>query len=176
MTGLADILYGKQPDATFFQGDILRDVALFRAPEKLLLARQVGACERLVELVPIETVPDAFVQGLENILVPTFRTTAMILSQTCDIEHRDFILIAPIFPLSQIEQQTRREAIMKDKVNYRFYLPSIDALPESFVDLQIINTILKEHLSLDQRMASLSDRGRHMLAEKIHRFFCRPFI
>ena len=58
-----------------------------------------GAQMRVVDPA---SVSDAFSEGLEWVGVTAKTTYVMVLSQTCDIEHRQFTAICPVFPLSNI--------------------------------------------------------------------------
>jgi hypothetical protein len=49
-------------------------------------------------------------------------------------------------------------------------------MEESFVDLQIINPIKREHLIKENRIAVLSDYGRSVLAEHLRDFYGRVEI
>lgn len=122
-------------------------------------------------------IPDAFERGLERVLVNASLNTVMILSHSCDIGHRDFVAVAPIFLLSSVLNADRRRSIRNYQVNYRFYLPhhtiSID---DSYVDFAIINTVMNSSIDATKRILSLDEQGRALLIHGLYIYFCRPII
>jgi len=104
----------------------------------------------------------------------------MLLSQTCDIQQRSQIIIAPIDPLEWVESnETKRQTIRARRTNYWFYLPQMDTvIQDSVVDLQMISYIPKQLVSphLSSKVLSLSDWGRHHLAWALSTYFGRPIL
>jgi hypothetical protein len=116
---------------------------------------------------------------------------AIVISQTCDCqpEHSEYLLVAPIFPLNQLmpdEDLTAEEITnfkrdlggnrLKDQV----FLPSIGALPESWLDLRQIFSISSEHFHSKafepsrRRITSLSQKGHYFFLMRLSFFLCRP--
>jgi len=122
--------YNENPDENLYQGDILRNFPIVILPDQLEIARPTipaKVSEGIIEAeLKLESeLPDAFSKGTEIILASAYRTNIMIISQSCDIELREFVAVAPILPLEQIESKSRRDAIKGNRVNYRFYLPPV---------------------------------------------------
>ncbi len=136
----------------FYQGDILTDSPFF-------------------------IIPKDFGKKNKNIHIEEF--TVMILSQTCDIQHRDFIVIAPVITIEKLEKSRvvnsdQIRSLRQQKTKYWFYLPNDNNFPESYVEFTKIVSIPKKLLDKKKRIKSLSDLGRHWLAYKISDFFGRP--
>ena len=152
--------YSPNPDnENFYQGDILRDYPIAILPDK-----------RFPEIV----YEDDEYSGTVMIRAKISSTNIIIISQTCDIKNREFVAVCPVFPIERLEAN-QLEQLKKGKINYRFWLPPIDGvLHESYADFVIINAIKRESLDINQRLASLSERYRSHLTERIHQYFCRP--
>jgi hypothetical protein len=114
-----------------------------------------------------------------------FVSPGMIITQTCDIGHRDYIHVCPVITF---ESHMRRAKESHDEQNindansllgsirsknkdvfYMIYLPPYSnpatglTVEESYIDLTSLSSISPDQLSLDDRAYSLSDKGRHML-------------
>ncbi|MBA7521422.1 hypothetical protein ES705_13529 [subsurface metagenome] len=168
--------YNENPEPkTFFQVDVIDDVQILLAREDIEIIRptKIKICPRVIK--KYSELNDAFSKGIEVVLADAYITPILIISQTCDIKKRDFVHVSPIFPLARIEGKTRRESVVKGKTNYRFYLPSINQLEDSYADLSIINSVKMDQLNIQNRIVSLSDHYRHHLAYKLSNFFSRPF-
>jgi len=154
--------YEDDPDSNnFYQGDVLKDYDIIILPDKT-------AKSQLVETSVSTT-------GTAQMFVKKLRASIMIISQTCDILHRDFVAICPVFPISRLANNERKDAVRGGKVNYRFWLPEkIGYIEESYVDFQIINTIKRDNLDLTSRVVALTDRYRTHLTNCLYKFFCRP--
>jgi len=172
--------YNENPDENFYQGDILRHFPIVILPDQLEIARPITTTEDKgiieAELRLESELPDAFSKGTELVLASAHRRNVMIISNTCDIDNREFVAVVPIFSLVQVEGKHRRDSIKGNKLNYRFYLPPVGDLVESYADFTIINSVRKDRLDIVNRIASLTDFYRHHLADALHRFFCRPFL
>jgi len=160
-----------RPDV-FFQGDILQNFPVTILPQEIQIFRR----HETPSICPETDLSNAFSAGPEQVVAQAYKTHVIILSQTCDIQQREFVVIAPIQPITQVTNKQRRQGIVEGRVNYRFWLPSSDVLRESFVELTILNSVPKSMLNVHHRILSLSDMARHHLAETLHRFFCRPFF
>ncbi len=158
-----------------YQGDVFKDQIVITIPPNIQILREIE--NREFKSFNLEELSDAFEhkEG-ELTVVHAVKTNIIILSQTCDIERREFISIAPVFPLIKIESEKKKESIRNHKFNYRFYIAESDVLSESYAELSLINSIKKEILILDKRICSLSDYSRQWLQYTLNRYFCRPFI
>jgi hypothetical protein len=109
------------------------------------------------------------------------KITVMILSQSCDIQRRNNVIICPVYNLNEFVTDKavnadRLRSIRERKIYYWFYLPGFNNLPESIADLQTMiyvpRTALEKHLS--KRILSLSNLGRHHLGWTLANYFGRP--
>jgi hypothetical protein len=157
-------------ERVFYQGDILRNVPVTTLPLQIEILRP----DRNPPVCMEADVPDAFGERTELVVAEAYKTNVMILSQTCDIQQRAFVVVAPVQSMTQVTNRDRRRAIMEGKVNHRFWLPAATDLEESYVELTILNSVPKELLRIENRFLSLSDGARHQLTDTLHRFFCRP--
>lgn len=106
----------------------------------------------------------------------------MLLSQSCDIQRRKYIIIAPVITIQELERtgesnSNQIRALREQKINYWFYLPedgSANILPESYVEFTKITHIPRDLLDKNKRVKCLSDLGRHWLGFKLGNFFGRP--
>ncbi|MHA1395919.1 MAG: hypothetical protein ACTSRZ_20640 [Promethearchaeota archaeon] len=156
-----------------FQGDIFCNQIIITIPPNIQIIRKNKNEEYRV--FKLEELPDAFTNK-ELIIVYAIKSNIIVLSQTCDIEHREFISIAPVFPLTNINNIDKINSLKNNKVNYRFYIPESKNLEESYAELTLIHSIPKEYLKLENRISSLSDYSRHLLQDQLNRYFCRPFV
>ena len=167
-------------DERLHQGDIIRDMPVVLVPESglhIVYEQHSEFYPRSATIHQASEVPDAFAEGLERVIANAYKSRVIILSQTCDIEHRDLIAIAPLFPLSSVTSADRRRGIMKYKMNYRFYLPSYDnIIDDSYVDFVIINTVKRDLVPIDKRILSLDEHGRSLLIHSLYQYFCRPVL
>jgi hypothetical protein len=157
-----------------FQGDIIKDFPFYILENgQPMKKNSAGLFELDKDILKNKSAFLMFKSKKQNI---------MILSQTCDIQFRNNIIICPVFNLEEfisanvVNADTAR-SIRERKKNHWFYLPAYGQLPESIADLQsmvyISQDIIGDYLS--NRIASLSDLGRHHLAYSLSIFFGRPF-
>lgn len=167
-----------QDPKRFFQGDILKNFPVTILPDIIKIVRLQDKLKNfsVAHVYEKDKLKDAFVNGSEPVLAKASLMNIMILSQTCDIEHRDFISIAPIFPITNIENKSKREVIRKKRVLYRFHLPAEGKFEESFLDITTINSVRRTTLKLEHRTLSLSHFGRSHLIYFIYNYFNRPFL
>jgi len=169
------------------QGDLIASVPVVKLPPALLLLRARQEQQdlehgTLAQLVEASQLPDAFADGLEWIAVTALVAHVIVLSQTCDIEHREFVAISPVYPLGAISNPDTTGAVRQGKVHHRFFLPAAEAhclpeatdLPDSWAELSVINSVPRDRLPLDERIASLTVQGQNRLAAHLNRFFTRP--
>lgn len=107
--------------------------------------------------------------------------SVMAISQTCDAQRRESIILAPIFSFSYMREKGLTEWKLNEvrgrKLNYWFYLPELSGvLGESLVDFQLIRYFSRETVEAYKtiKTVSLSDWGRHHLSWALSNFFGRP--
>lgn len=165
----------------FFQGDIFRDLYITPSSSAPLIVRSVTNTKEIHQggalLSTQENTEDFFSDDFETIAIKAIRTNIIIVSQTCDIQNREFVIIAPIFSLSRIESVTKARAIKEGKTFYRFYFPAKEGvIEESYADLTLLNSIKKDLLPPNKQLLSLTDFYRNHFTYNLNRFFCRPFM
>jgi len=142
------------PDEAFYQGDILVDTPCFVDRE------------------------DRNEAEIENASIK--RLSVMILSQTCDILRKKFVIIAPVVTVQDLQETgvvnaDQIRSLKKQDIKYWFYLPAHEDFPDSYVEFTKITHTSISNLIKNKRMKSLSDLGRHWLSYKVSDFFGRPF-
>jgi len=126
----------------------------------------------------------------EQIVVNSKLNNIILLSQTCDLQRKKTVIIAPILDLDFLEKSLKEnepnEQKVKNKLNSLkarkfedqmipyFYLPTISSFPDRYIDFNLIQSVPIENIKIDNRILSFSDKGRHWLAYKLNAFFGRP--
>lgn len=160
------------PD-TLFQGDIINDFPFFIF-DNLQLIRKSEDGTFIESGDQTQTENSLFALEAKHIKV-------LILSQTCDIQNRNNIIICPIYDIESLLEdgtltEKRAESLRANKFNYWFHLPKCDALKESLADLQTIQYVPKNMLEKykTNRLVSLDDLGRHRIGWFLANYFGRP--
>lgn len=103
-----------------------------------------------------------------------FQADAMVLSMSCDIDHKDYLLLTPVLPLD-----TFKGDVIQLKSNMIFnnmYIPGMD---NKFVNFEFINSYNKKLLlnGIDnnriKRIASLNQLGYYLFIVKLTVFLMR---
>lgn len=178
---------GEYDTDKLYQGDILDNFPFFILPGEEFNLLEENFLEdveqRNYRIEQYETVP-----ARENLVsaVDVKRSRVAVLSQTCDIQQRDFVMIAPVFPLARLIAsgdirgggESMLRARKEGKYNYLFYLePDTDgSITESVIDLQQMHYFSKQLVlaQKDNRILAMSDWGQHHLGWKLSCFFGRP--
>jgi len=196
---LAKDWYEQEPDLTsFYQGDIIRDVPVIFLPDKIskwFILRPGGAdSKKHIDTVlrgeickwfqsfPEGQLKDVWTFGEkeEYVAAKAFLVNVTILTQSCDIENRNYYQIAPIYPETK-QKQSALEHLRQNGLNYAFYLPAVAPYLEenSYVDLAHTCVVPKAFFPRDSvRMrlaARLTDLARTSLQEQLAHYFGRPF-
>ena len=139
-----------------YQGDILSSYNFLIPP----IGKPFAVAEKGESPVPITDIIAAGIHP-KQIIANTIETSAIIITQTCDAQRREFISVCPIFPLEQMKHDLAEkwgkqrvsnfiEDLRNHKINYYLYLPAINtnkvSVPESYVDLQVINSLPLQNL------------------------------
>jgi hypothetical protein len=162
-----------QNQQIYFQGDILKDFPFY------VLDRTVSVDKKETGVYEPSGVLNDSNIGLK--VIEKKLETIILLSQSCDLQRREYVLICPVFKLEDLvsEQILNKETvglIKKRKLYYLFYLPGTESFPESIADFQHIYHIPRSELEglMDKRILSLSDNGRHHLGWALANYFGRP--
>jgi hypothetical protein len=102
----------------------------------------------------------------------------MVLSQTCDVQRRENIIVCPVYRLQDFSfKKDEVESIKKRKTGYWFYLPKLDGIiEESIADFQTIYYVSRGTLDVykQNKISTLTDWGRHHLGYALSNYFGRP--
>jgi len=154
-----------------YQGDILEDFPFYILDKPQPVKKEEDGSFSMEQQT---TTTDLQVVGSKTQRV-------ILLSQTCDLQRRNNVMICPVHELAQfIEDNTLNADSVKsirDRKNYYFfYLPAFNGLPESIADLQTIiyvpRAVITAHIL--NRIVPMSDLGRHHLGWSLANLFSRP--
>jgi hypothetical protein len=182
-------LYAATPSSDLEQGDVLTGIPFVLIPPfPLKIAKP--AVGNVASIEEIKSLGD-FEEGEgKSALVDVFLRRVMIISQSCDILHREVVAVCPVYSIEEYKTRIMQlpgwdeakakkridDDISQRKTNYLFYLPPAGSFPASVADFQYINTVDKEFLKIENRVLSLSDLGRNVLSHGLLVFFSRPAI
>ena len=109
-----------------------------------------------------------------------FRGLSMLVSNSCDIDNKPFMLIAPCFELSHFASEPRLADISRNTVTNLFCLTHIPGDRSIVSDLSLIDAVsvdnVKDRLSSGaaRRVCSLSEVGWYLLISKLTVHLMRP--
>src|ERR1700758_169539 len=126
--------------SSFYQGDIVRDVPIIFLPDKiskwLLLRPDPRAAKHVDDVLGGEMckwlevrdeghLSDAWQHGKreEFVAAKAQRLNVLILTQSCDIVHRDYYQIAPIYP-ETAQKEASLPFVRENELNFTFFLPA----------------------------------------------------
>jgi len=187
----ASIWYDSHPDAgARYQGDVLNGI-----PVVLMPPHGDGSWIALRPSPPI-TVPEAkagrtpksfrphadgsqsnpWAGGNELVLALATKAKVMLVTQTCDLDHRNAYQVAPIFDVSKLDEM-KLESLRAGGIKYMLHLPSDPPrLPEeSYVDLSQITTVHKSYFRAAQLIERLTPRAIFELQSYLAKLHGRPF-
>ncbi len=186
----AKAAYYVEPGAKLSQGDLVKDVPWGLLPDPTTVCRpnNKDAEHGKAYYTPRHLTKQggvAFGGGTELIHAQARLGMAMVLWHDCEIDKFEekekpkedwFAAVAPVLPLSLIQQADQRERVVAGDRIQLFPLPPLEPvnLPDSFVDLRHIWSV-KQTLLTD-RVASLGDVGRNALYEHLFTFLTRNRI
>lgn len=118
--------------------------------------------------------------GIGHFLARGQEINVIVLSQDCEIDKDDGrapVLVAPVFPISVIQDQEALNAVVSRK-RYPFLpLPEIQGvIKPSYADLRCISYIDRKLIAAAERKKSMSANGVEELVKQIIAFFTHvPF-
>jgi len=183
--------YDSDPDPNgFFQGDILERVPVVFMPPagsgKWVLLRPsfpVTLEQALAGNTPkgfrpfvAGTAPEEWKTPDELVLAKATRRVVMVITQTCDLERRNSVQVAPVYPARSLSE-SKQASLEKNEVNYLFYLPMSghDLTEKSFADLSQITSVHNSYMREAKLAKRLSNEGRARLQMHLAKFHGRPF-
>lgn len=182
-----------EPDQ-LYQGEILVNVPILNMPKPtrwLLLRTKSG--RRVHDALANGTVP-----GLVNVLdsnqsgelwysdglgdfamAQLDKRPVLVLSQTCDVQNKDFIQVAPILPARASGGDETDLANLKSGqiLNAFWLMPYLPHIPiDSFADLTLIQAVHRSYMRRIQpdQHFRLSPGRTRLLQQSITRYFGRP--
>lgn len=188
----AEDWYDADPDvASSYQGDVIDGVpVVFIPPGKVsnwTLLRPnspvtpqealAGRTPKVFLPRPEQAVGDAWSYGgAEFVLARASRDRVMIVTQSCDIEHRNFIQVAPVFSAANL-QPNRSALLGANEIKYLFFLPSDKRLlaEDSYADLSLITCVHKSYLRTGKLIVRLASPTVTKLQAHLAAFHGRPF-
>ncbi len=190
--------YEPKPDfSSFYQGDIVRDVPVIFLPDKIskwFLLRPDPAGKKLVDDVLRGDIPKWFESRPEGQVADAWQhekreeyvaakgrlTNVMIVTQSCDIEQRNYYQIASIYQETE-QKESALERLKENDLYYTFYLPAFAPhIPvNSYADLSHITLAPKAYFprnTVEARLgARLTELARTALQKQLADYFGRPF-
>lgn len=163
----------------FYQGDVVKNFPFFIFKENFNYLKKL---KKVNTYETVKTEKESFNNGDALLAINAKLNNIIILSQTCDIQERENIIIAPVYPLKPLEDSGvltngKSGLIKKRKINYWFYLPKFESVIEdSLVDLQTIHYMPKVILDnyKQNKIITMTDWGRHHLGWALNNYFGRP--
>jgi hypothetical protein len=191
MTIDASDWYDATPDPVgFFQGDILEGVPVVVMPPagsgKWVLLRPglpvtrdqalAGNTPKVFRPFVAGTAPDEWVTPDELVLAKATKRAIIVITQTCDLERRNFVQVAPVYP-ARTMSASKQASLEKNEINYLFFLPMAEpAVPEKcFADLSQITSVHKSYMAQANLKKRLSNEGRARFQMHLSTFHGRPF-
>jgi hypothetical protein len=182
---------------SFYQGDIVRDVPIIFLPDKIskwFILRPGTNSKKHVddvlrgeickwfESTPEGSLKDVWQHGQKEELVAAkaFRMNAIILTQTCDLENRNYYQVAPVYPETK-QKESAFAPLRENQINYGFYVPALapHIVENSYADLSHTCVVPKAYFPKNAVMPMLSARLSHYartaLQSHIANYFGRPF-
>lgn len=172
------------------QGDLIKDYNFVVPPTDELQVLE-RTSENKFKAVPISSTTDPYSTGQVSVIANSFVSNAIIISQSCDIQRRDYIHLCPVHKLSNLRAELTSkgyelerinntiDSLKLDKTSYYYYLPASNddgiLVEESYIDLQFVGMIPLVNMKSYTRILSLTDLGRHRLSFKLINLYGRPF-
>jgi hypothetical protein len=184
--------YDRDPDrGSFYQGDVVSKVPvvflpplgdggwLLLRPDTQHSLEQVlaGQSPKYLKLHSEVTLPDPWRLGKELVFAKAEMTNIILVTQTCDLDHRNFVQVAPVYPASGLLGPARRESLKTNSINHMFFLPADGGqlAEDSFAELSQITSIHKSYLRGANLATRLTSLGRVRFQNQLANLHGRPF-
>ncbi|MDD5626436.1 MAG: hypothetical protein PHW01_00255 [Patescibacteria group bacterium] len=175
-------MYVKSEDLSFdilYQGDVIKNAPFFIFEDEL---RSLKNLKKTNTYEAIKIGEKSFNNGEALLAINAKLNNIIILSQTCDVQDKENIIIAPVYPIKLFEDNGiltdgKAGLIKKRKINYWFYLPELEGIiGDSLVDFLTIHYIPKTFLEKykSNKIITMTDWGRHHLGWALSNYFGRP--
>ncbi len=181
--------YDGNPDlSSKYQGDVLEDVAILVPPpagKGLYLLRPsspVTVSEALAGRVPKWFLPraekdlaDAWETGAEYVLTRARRGRVQIVTQTCDLDRRPAVQVAPVREIVTLENDKKRDSVRGNEVGYFQYLPATEKFPDSYSDLSQMTWLPRSALQSAPILSRFTPSALIAFQRKVSLLHGRPF-
>jgi len=173
-----------------YQGEILVDVPILNMPKPInwLLLRtrtgkmvdealQGGNLGGLVKVLDSNQSKEQWYNATDGdfAMARLSKRPGLVLSQTCDVQTKDFVQVAPVFPVEGAEEHKAR--LRQGRIISAFWLKEhAPELPESYADLELVQAVHKSYLKgiSGQQHIRLSHKITRELQKFVTRYFGRP--
>ena len=176
-----------------YQGEILVDVPILIMPKppawRMLLSYDTkttieeqlerGDNPRSVRVVD----PNAFKTEWARVersgafvMAKVSKTPALVLSQTCDVQDKEFVQVAPIFPAAT-DNPEHLDRLKEGAIFSAFYLePHAPQFGEAFADFERMQAVHKSFIRRlePEQHFRLAEKQVRLLQSRITRYFGRP--
>ncbi len=177
-------------NTTKLQGDIIIDYPFIvpTTDELKIIERNIDGS---LKTTPISQTQNPYLTSKAFVIANSFMSDAIIISQSCDIQRRNYIHLSPVKKISLLIQELSDkeydekrinnviDSLKDEKINYYFYIPGDFVggvtLEDSYVDLEVVGIVPLANLSPYNRPVTLTDLGRHRLSFKLINLYGRPF-
>lgn len=184
--------YERRPnEESFYQGDVVSDIPLVymppagNGPWPLLRPSPPHTLQQVLEgQTPRALRPhaessraDAWQFGAELVLAKAIKKSVMIVTQTCDLDSRNWVQVAPVFPASRIEDAGKRASLAINEIGYMFVLPADPPrlAEDSYADLSMIVAVHKSYFRRGSLAARLTAAARGLYQKHLASLHGRPF-
>jgi hypothetical protein len=180
--------YDNSPDVSqLLQGDVLDGVPVVFGPpvtKRWIILRptpQGTPIEQAESGLPktfradvAEKFSSAWQKAEELVLARASVSRIMIVSQSCDVEWRKHVQVAPVEQIAVMQADTL-EHLRDNDVGYWFYLPAWNGLPESYADLSRTTAVHASYFRTDALTHRLTSLARVELQKSLADLYGRPF-
>ncbi|MBU0606475.1 MAG: hypothetical protein KKI08_01260 [Armatimonadetes bacterium] len=171
-------MYAEAPrQDILYQGDVFEDVIVVEPPQEILVVTRHPRYRTLLRTALLEDSPYAFPNGRDAIIAEATRIHVAIMSQSCDVQRKQFVTLAAVLPLPSDWGSGKRQDVQRiDKHLDSFYLAAAGGFPESIIQFTMLYSVQREKLLAQRhkRILTLSLEARQRLQYKFGNFFFRP--
>lgn len=182
--------YDSVPDAgSRYQGDVLAGVPVVLMPPQgdgpwVLLRpsapvtfERALAGDRPRSFTPHSenSLEERWPDDQELVLAKARRSKVLVVTQSCDLDNRKWIQVAPVSPAATL-QADKLASLRINEIKYFFYLPADppDLREECFADLSRITAVHRSYLSAASPVKRLTPLATFELQKCLADFYARP--
>lgn len=180
--------YDSDPDALeLLQGDVVESIPVVFGPpttKRWIILRPTPAgtpieqaesgLPRMFRADVAEKYSSAWSKPDELVLAWARVSRIMIVSQSCDLDWRKNVQVAPVESASAISGETLVQ-LRSNNVGYWFYLPAAENIGECYADLSRITSVHATYFRPDALVKRLTSSARIELQNCLADFYGRAF-